>query len=245
VPHAPLYFFPFHLLPYAGGLLSDEWTVTYLPALGLLGPGREEGPARAREIDSFGMDFTGGVPHDLPEIAGSEDEARAVAACFGAAAKTGSAATETAMVDALANAKRIHLSTHGLHAVNAPSFQRVYLTPDRENDGILYAWELLRYDLRGLDVLTLSACETALGRIDKGDNLRGLAANALVAGASTVVGTLWPVRSEVTKTFFESFYGEIAGGSEKREAFHIAQLTARDKHPEFRDWGAFNYTGFW
>jgi CHAT domain-containing protein len=121
----------------------------------------------------------------------------------------------------------------------------MFLSPDAASDGILYAYELLRYDLRGLDLLTLSACETALGRVDIGDNLRGLPANALIAGAATVVGTLWPVENSAAKTFFGSLHKELAAGAGKREAFRTAQKLTRSRHPQFRDWGAFCYSGRW
>ncbi len=245
VPCGPAHFFPFHLLPYGEGLLSDEWAVTYLPALHLLNPAARTTPARARKMASFGIDFKNNMPHGLPEILGAEDEAASIAKIFGEPALVGQAATESALVDALTNSQRVHISTHGLLTVSAPSFQRVYLFPDQQNDGILFSYELLRHDLHGLDLLTLSACETALGRVDKGDNLRSFATNALIAGVNTVIGTLWPVRSDVTRLFFESFYGEIEGGSGKREAFQTAQLTTRQKYPQYCHWGAFWYTGLW
>jgi CHAT domain-containing protein len=245
VPYGPLHFFPFHLLPYDGGLLGDQWAVTCLPARGLLEPRAARPQARSVEIASFGIDFVGGVPHGLGTIEGAAQEARIVATMFGEQEKVGAAATESALEEALLQAKRIHISTHGLLTVSAPSFQRLFLTPDKGDDGILYAWELLQHDLAGLDLLTLSACETALGRIDKGDNLRGFPANALIAGASTVIGTLWPVHSVVTQVFFETLYREIKNGSAKREAFQTAQLTARQNFPEYRDWGAFWYMGLW
>jgi CHAT domain len=245
VPFGPSHFLPFHLMPYAEGLLGDEWAVTCLPTLALLEPLAAESVARPLEMASFGIEFKNGVPHGLDEIPGAEEEAQMVAQIFQKQAFVGVEATESSVNAALLNSQRIHLSTHGHLAVSAPSFQRVYLSPDDRNDGILYAWELLRSDLRGLDLLTLSACETALGRIDKGDNLRGFASNALIAGANTVIGTLWQVRSDVTKLFFETFYREIKAESGKREAFQTAQLATREKFPRYSDWGAFWYTGRW
>jgi hypothetical protein len=244
-PHGPLHFFPFHLLPYEKDVLAQEWTITYLPNLALLDPAHRNAAIRDVPIASFGIEFRNGIPHSLPKLPGAEDEARLVALAYGATGTTGSAATETTLVAALANACRVHIATHGLHKVSAPSFQRVYLSPDADTDGILYAYELLRYDLRGLDLLTLSACETSLGRVDIGDNFWGLSANALVAGAATVVGTLWPVENSAAKTFFELLHKKIAEGSEKRAAFHTAQESTRLQHPQFRDWGAFCYSGRW
>jgi hypothetical protein len=244
-PYGPLHVFPFHLLDVGGRLLADDWAVTQLPALALLDRADGDGPARDVEVASFGIEFRDGIPHGLPEVPGAEDEARAVAAIFGASPHLGAAATEAAMTTALRSARRIHVATHGLHAVSAPSFQRVYLSPDAAHDGVLFAHELLSHDLRGLDLLTLSACETALGRIDIGDNLRGLPANAFIAGASTVVGTLWPVETGAARTFFEALYTEVRGGADKRRAFHRAQLATRKLYPWYCDWGAFCYTGRW
>lgn len=244
-PHGPLHFFPFHLLLEDTELLAENWTVTYLPNLALLDPALRQASVRATPIASFGIEFKNGVPHGLPELPGAEEEAQIVASAYNTNSLTGSAATEQAVTNALANARRVHIATHGLHKVSAPSFQRVYLWPDSSSDGILFAYELLRHDLRGLDLITLSACETSLGRIDIGDNLRGMSASALIAGAATVIGTLWPVENTAAITFFGSLHTELAKGANKRESFRMAQTVTRSKHPQYRDWGAFCYSGRW
>ena len=244
-PHGPLHFFPFHLLPSDAGVMAEEWTITYLPNLALLDPTGQKALVREVPIASFGIEFEKGVPHGLPKLPGADQEARVVATAYGAEGKTGSEATETALMASLGKVRRIHVATHGLHKVSAPSFQRVYLWPDADTDGILHAYEVLRSDLRGLDLLTLSACETSLGRIDISDNCWGLSANALIAGAATVIGTLWPVENSAAKSFFGFLHEKLAGGTEKREAFRMAQEWTRSRHPQFRDWGAFCYSGRW
>jgi CHAT domain-containing protein len=245
VPHGALHFFPFHLLPYADGLLADSWAVTYLPSLMMFSPERQPCPPRDCEISSLGLDFEENNPYGLDPLKGAEKEAGEIAAIFNTTACNGATATESAFTAALVHARRVHLSTHGVHAVSAPSFQRVYLAPDQGNDGVFYAYEVLRYDLRGLDLVTLSACETSLGRIDDADNLRGLPANLLIAGARTVVGTLWPVEASAASTFFRSLYSLLQQGESKVVAFRDAQWHTRCLHPQFRDWGAFYYIGNW
>lgn len=244
-PHGPLHFFPFHLLLEQGALLAENWTVTYLPNLALLDPSRRQTPLRETPIASFGVDFKNGVPHKLPDLSGAEQEAQQVALAYHSSSITGNAATEEALTVALSSARRIHIASHGLHNVSAPSFQRIYLWPDSKDDGILFAYELLRYDLRGLDLMTLSACETSLGRIDIGDNLRGMSASALIAGTGTVIGALWPVENTAAMTFFDCLHRELAKGTGKRESFRIAQTITRSKHPQYRDWGTFCYAGTW
>ena len=133
---------------------------------------------------------------------------------------------------------RLHLSTHGKHNVIAPAFQCLYVAGATEADRI-FAFELLALDLRNLNVLTLSACETALGRFDRGDNLRGLPASLLLTGVQAIVATLWKVGSAPSATFFPAFYTALRPGVRVRDAFRSAQLTCRAAHPLYADWGAF------
>lgn len=107
------------------------------------------------------------------------------------------------------------------------------------------AHELLGMDLRGLELVTLSACETALGRFDVADNLRGLTATLLRAGARAIVGTLWPVETGTSTDFFTAVYTELGRGTTIGRAYSVAQQTTRRVHPQYRDWGAFVLLGSW
>ena len=127
----------------------------------------------------------------------------------------------------------------------APAFQCIYLTPDDESDGRLYAYELLSMDLRGLEILTLSACETALGRFDAGDNLRGLPASFFLAGVSTIVGTLWEAEVDPAECFFTAFYHALKENKGKLDAFAIAQRETRNDFPKYSSWGPFCLMGDW
>jgi len=249
VPHGPLHFFPFHLVGPPDQPLADEWIVSYLPSHALIHPEvRERRKSRraGREVAALGLRFLPGNPHDLePPLENAVAEAHAVAALFGEEELADEEATESALIAALTGSRRVHLATHGLHRVTAPSFQRLYLSPDPTSDGVLHAYELLGLDLSGLDLVTLSACETALGRFDPEDNLRGLPAALLLAGASTLVGTLWPVETTCAEIFFVTFYGHLRGDVAKLDAFAAAQRAARAEFPEHRDWGAFYLAGEW
>jgi CHAT domain-containing protein len=109
----------------------------------------------------------------------------------------------------------------------------------------LYARDITMCDLRGVELVTLSACESALFRFDLNDNLYGLAAAFLRAGARAVLGALWPVRAEVASLFFLEFYSEIGAGHDKLFSYRQAQSTTRLKYPEYRDWAAFILIGDW
>jgi len=129
--------------------------------------------------------------------------------------------------------------------VVAPAFQSLFIAPDEDSDGVVYSHELLSYDFRGVDVLTLSACETALGRFDPADNLRGLPASFLLTGVSTLIGTLWEVNADAAEKFFAVFYAELKTGLNRRDAFARAQRDTRAAFPRYADWAAFYYMGAW
>jgi CHAT domain-containing protein len=75
------------------------------------------------------------------------------------------------------------------------------------------------------------------------DNIHGLAAAFLRAGAGAVIGALWPFTPEVADTSFVALYAALAAGTDTVDAFRLAQLCAREEPPEYRDWGAFTFLG--
>jgi CHAT domain-containing protein len=104
---------------------------------------------------------------------------------------------------------------------------------------------MLSHDFRGVELITLSACETVLGRVDRSDNPRGLAASLLLAGAEAIVGTLWETRSDVARAFFVELYRSLRADDDRRAAFRAAQVETRRRFPDPWDWGAFYYVGSW
>jgi hypothetical protein len=248
VPHGPLHYYPFHLLGAVGTPLAEQWIVTYLPSLHLLTSRRGQPAARRfrkRTLTAIGLSFADDPRPGLPPIFQSLTETREIAGIFGTTPILEDQATEKSVLEALVNSRYVHLSTHGWLNVNAPAFQGLVLTPDAESDGRLHAHELLSLDLRGLELLTLSACETALGRFDTGDNLRGLPAGFLQAGVSTIVGTLWSVSADAAVVFFVTLYTCLKSDLGLLEAFAQAQKKTRDDFPRYRDWGPFYLIGDW
>ncbi|MBO4721901.1 MAG: leucine-rich repeat protein, partial [Muribaculaceae bacterium] len=91
--------------------------------------------------------------------------------------------------------------------------------PTNIDDGVLTAQEVSQLDLRGLELLVLSACQTGLGEIG-GDGVFGLQRGFKKAGAQTIVMSLWKVNDEATKDMMTSFYTHLMemGMEHKREA---------------------------
>jgi hypothetical protein len=239
VGQGPLHFFPLHLLQVGGECLADAWVVTQLPNLRLLGRDAARGATRREGAAVFGLSFQGANRFGLPPIRRALDEARDVAGALGEVAVPEAEATPSRFLEALRTKRWVHLSTHGSQALDASAFHNLFLTPEGDRDGRLFAYELMAEACGGLEVLTLSACESGLGRVDEGDNLRGLPASLLLAGCRAIVGALWPVEDQAARLFFASFYRALAGGASTRRAFHDAQVALRDERPEHRDWAPF------
>ena len=99
----------------------------------------------------------------------------------------------------------IHLATHGIIDENRPAFSRIYLNGGQD-DGRLYTSELYNISLKS-DLITLSACETGLGKISKGEGVLGFTRALLYSGADNVIVSLWKVQDNSTAELMVDFYG--------------------------------------
>ena len=247
VPPGPLAYIPFHILGTVPGALLAPWIITYLPTLQLL-VRNYGGPAllrrRDRSLTACGLSFKDNTLgyDELPEAV---SEAIAVAATMHSEPLLDEAATELQLKTAMLSSRYVHIATHGEQNVVAPCFNKLVLAPDDDDDGELHAHELLGMDLRGLQLVTLSACETALGRFDRGLNPHGLPATLLLAGTETVIGTLWEIETSCSERFFTTLYTLLGQGERKYSAYSEALRITRQHHPQFRDWGAFYFLGDW
>lgn len=161
----------------------------------------------------------------------------------------GAEATEERVKSLGPEARLVHFACHGLLDERFPLNSALALTlpgPQAEgrDNGLLQAWEIFESLRLDADLVTLSACDTALGREMGGEGLVGLTRAFQYAGARSVLASLWSVADVSTARFMESFYRHLREGRSKDEALRQAQIERiRDSHPFH--WAAFQLTGDW
>jgi tetratricopeptide (TPR) repeat protein len=176
---------------------------------------------------------------------------------------TGKLASEDA-VKATSRPSVLHLATHGyftpaegpgakdpmlraglVMAGAAPFVHRRDSLPEGGEDGLLTAYEVAGLDLQGTDLAALSACETGLGDVQPGEGVYGLRRAFAIAGARSVLMSLWQVDDRATQLLMAAFYRRYLAGTDKHLALQLAQKELRQNpsfaHPKY--WAGFVLVG--
>ncbi len=192
------------------------------------------------------------------EVPGAELEADVLAGLFPKAhVLRGDEATET-NVRTIERPLILHLATHGFFGVarnerDNPMFrsglhladvEQVEVDPDLD-DGQLTAYEVSGMDLRGTQLVVLSACGTGLGEIHSSEGVFGLRRAFATADARTTVMSLWEVSGTTTQRLMEAYYRNLAEGMGRGEAMQAVQLEMlrSEEHRHPKDWAAFIVSG--
>ena len=160
----------------------------------------------------------------------------------------GSQATETAFKsEPLEDFKIIHIAAHGFADTQFPERSGLVLgvDPNSHDDGLLQIREIMRLHFNA-DLVTLSACDTGVGKLEGEEGMTDLADAFLVSGAKAVVASLWSADDTYTLDLMERFYTHIAQGQDKAEALRQAKLdllTEYGKQVPPYYWGAFVLVG--
>lgn len=240
VGHGVLHYLPFAALQGADErFVVDQYGLRFLPSAGVLKYLRRPWQGKPAQLLALGNPDLGDPKLDLQF---AQDEAKAIAGLFpGSRLLMRKEATESSFKKVGATFARLHFAAHGKFQPDDPLGSGLYLVGDADNDGTLTAAELYSMNLDA-DLVTLSACETGLGKIANGDDVVGLTRGFLYAGSRSIVASLWSVDDRATGELMKALYGNLAVMS-KAQALRQAQIKTRETFPHPFFWAAFTITG--
>lgn len=240
VGHGTLHYLPFAALQDADeNFLVDRYALRFLPSAGVLKYLRAPWQGKSAQLLALGNPDLGDPKLDLHF---AQDEAKVIAGLFpGSRLLVRKEASESSFKEAGAAFARLHFAAHGKFQPDDPLGSGLYLSGDAGNDGVLTAGELYSMNLDA-DLVTLSACETGLGKIANGDDVVGLTRGFLYAGSRSIVASLWSVDDRATGELMKALYGNLAV-MDKAHALRQAQIKTRETFPHPFFWAAFTLTG--
>ncbi len=140
----------------------------------------------------------------------------------------------------------LHLSTHAVVDPERPDRSRILLAGSGMNADYLFQGEVSNLDLKNVGLVTVSACDTARGKMVGGEGVQAFSQSFLAAGASATMTSMWKVADEPTANFMKQFYYFLARGVPKAEALRAAKLSFLRSNSAFagpRYWAPFLLTG--
>lgn len=159
----------------------------------------------------------------LINLPGSKVEIDAISTFFSATNFVGTKATKANFLDQIRYANLIHLATHGLLNSEQPAYSAIAFSGDSGTVDLLYAHELYGKKIQ-VDLLTLSACNSGLGKFHVGEGMMSLARNFSLAGCPSVVMSFWEIADQSAPFIFPKFYNYLAQGMSKNLALQQAKL---------------------
>jgi CHAT domain-containing protein len=257
VPDDKLWDLPFQaLLTSANRFLIEDSAVAYAPSLTVLREmvkrRKNQNPdAASATLLALGNPLLGKETKEratltlrdekLEPLPEAKQEVRALAQVYGlprSKVYIGPEAREDRVKSEAGQARILHFATHGMLNNAAPMYSHLVLAQgDKNEDGLLEAWELMQLDLKA-DLAVLSACETARGRFGAGEGMIGLTWALFVAGVPTTVVSQWPVESASTRDLMVNFHRawkvhSTAGPANQTKAEALRQAALKlMKNPE-------------
>lgn len=253
IPQGDLFFLPFAALQDTKGqYLIEKHTIATAPSiqvLDLLDQRKQQNQGLAKDVLIVGnpiMPTKPLQPGENPseifiDLPGAEQEAKQIAAIFKTQALTGKAATETAIVQRMPQAKIIHLAVHNISNKEGEFSDVLALGTSEQDDGWLTSEEIINLNLKA-ELVVLSGNDTAIGKVTN-DGVIGLSRSFFTAGATSVIGSLWSVSDRETAFLMTEFYQELSKNPDQAAALRQAMLTTMKKYPNPMYWAGFILIG--
>ena len=245
VPHGVLHYCPFAaLMDEDGAYLIEKASLSLSPSATVLSFCLDKGRPVRDWIDKTTVMAFANPATEALDLPFADKEVTALKRTFGSAdSLSGASVTEAVVRERAGNYGLLHFACHGVYEAGSPLFSALLLTPAGEDDGRLEAREIFGLQLKS-QLVTLSACETGMSTVTRGDEIIGLARGFIYAGTPALVSSLWKVDDLATAVMMKRFYRSLKLGMPRAASLRQAQLAVMEnigRDPAL--WAAFSVTG--
>ena len=264
VPDKVLNYLPFGALvfPQSSKYLLDEYRVISAPSSSMFihssdVAGQQKTGVRSERLLAVGNPrFSQQLFPFLPDLPSAVKEAQDISTYYGKSSRilVSESATKQQVNAEMKGSDVIHLAMHSIVDEESPLRSKLIFANDarresvKEDDSVLYAYEIYGPSLPRARLVVLSACETGVGRYYRGEGMMALSRTFIAAGVPLVVASLWRVDSDATTDLMIAFHNyRINEDLSSAEALQKAQLLLangsdrRYRHPYY--WAAFALVG--
>ncbi|MEM6805441.1 MAG: CHAT domain-containing protein, partial [Bacteroidota bacterium] len=223
--------------------LFKEYNIHYVYSASLLSVKKQYKQSQSGELATFAPEYKGPLQLQL-----NQGSAQQIEGIIGGMSFLGSQASESNFKSEADNFRAIHLAAHGNANVEIPINAYLDFGNDEgtEEDGQLYAYELYSLSLKN-ELVSLIACEAGFGKLESGEGVFSLARAFEIAGAKSIMTSLWRADGRAASPISEKFYLALKSGKKPSEALQSSKIEFLEQaspdmtHPYF--WATYIITG--
>lgn len=250
IPDDMLHYVPFDLLRNNDGILLKTHAISYGNAINTLIELNNKPKTKSEEVlafaPSFGDASISTKEREFGQLLFNDDEVAKISTYFNTNIFTDERATLENFKALSTKSGIVHLATHASANDEFPDYSYLAFS-EKQEDHVLYIKDLYDTSLNA-ELVVLSACQTGIGKLQKGQGMLSLSKGFYYAGAKSLVTTLWKINDKSTVKLMDYFYEGLSEGHTKSEALRKAKLKYLDgtddpilKHPYY--WAAFTVSG--
>lgn len=253
IPDGELYYLPFDILHENGSYLLKTKSIGYGNSVASLIALNKKRSISKNKVLAFAPNFTDAVVSSTDRQFGkllyNDDEVANISSFYDTETVLDEKATLASFKMKNSHFNMLHLATHASANDEYPDYSYLAFSQGKDSSegNILYIKDLYNITLNA-DMVTLSACQTGIGKLQKGQGMLSLSKGFYYAGAKSLVNTLWKINDKSSVKLMKYFYEGLSNGQGKSEALRKAKLkylASTDdnllKHPYY--WSAFVVSG--
>jgi CHAT domain-containing protein len=241
IPHGALHLLPFQaLMNEEGRYLAETNILFYAPSASVYYENKKKSPVKGENMLAMALGKMNiGTFSGLP---GTQKEVDEISKIWpGIKLVTEKESTEGLLKASAAGYQYLHLATHGYFNEDQPTYSFLLFAASEADDGQLTVNEVFGLSLN-TRIVTMSACQTGLGKVNAGDELVGLSRAFIYAGSRSVLASLWSVADEPTAVLMTNFYTYLRTYNQQ-EALTLAERDVMKRWPEPYYWAPFQIIG--